>query len=148
MVAIGRAAPGDAAEIAAIAENAYQKYVERIGRKPTPMAADFAGHIAGDIVFVAKSNGRIVGYAVLIVKEGVALLDNIAVLETEQGAGIGSRLIATVEEHLKNRGWSEYQLYTNAKMVENLGYYERLGFRRVRHVVEQGFDRIYFEKTL
>ncbi len=148
MVAIGRAAPGNAAEIAAIAENAYQKYVERIGRKPAPMVADFAGHIAGDIVFVAKSNGRIVGYAVLIVKEGVALLDNIAVLETEQGAGIGSRLIATVEEHLKDRRWSGYQLYTNAKMVENLGYYERLGFRRVRRVVEQGFDRIYFEKTL
>ena len=39
-------------------------------------------------------------------------------------------------------------LYTNAKMTRNLDWYVKLGFVETRRIREDGFDRVYFEKTL
>ena len=39
-------------------------------------------------------------------------------------------------------------LYTNAKMRENLALYARLGWREVDRRTESGFERVYFEKTV
>jgi hypothetical protein len=33
-------------------------------------------------------------------------------------------------------------------MTENLGLYPRLGYQQFDRRVEDGFDRVYFEKTL
>ena len=39
-------------------------------------------------------------------------------------------------------------LYTNEKMAENLLIYPKLGYTEVERRTEDGFNRVYFEKTL
>jgi hypothetical protein len=41
-----------------------------------------------------------------------------------------------------------YRLYTNGVMTENIGWYQMLGFVEINQRRENGFNRIYFEKTL
>lgn len=130
-----------------VAEAAYQPYIVRIRRQPAPMVADFEKHIARDWVIVFEQNG-VLGYAIIIIDQGSALLDNIAVDRSSQRRGIGNALINHVELHLQRLGYSEYKLYTNAAMVENVLWYRRLGFAETRQVKEQGFDRIYMRKFL
>ena len=40
------------------------------------------------------------------------------------------------------------RLYTNVKMTENLPFYESLGFLEVERRREDGFDRVYFSRSL
>jgi Ni,Fe-hydrogenase III large subunit len=40
------------------------------------------------------------------------------------------------------------ELYTNAKMTENLAYYPRLGFEETGRRREDGFDRVYFRRLV
>ena len=49
---IRRASAEDAGRIGAIARAAYTKYIARIGREPSPMAADFAAQIVANRVVV------------------------------------------------------------------------------------------------
>ncbi len=53
MITIRLATPNDFAAIESCARDAYAKYVERIGREPAPMVADFATQIDDGLVHVA-----------------------------------------------------------------------------------------------
>ena len=146
---IRQATERDVSALRAIATDAYAQYLEAIGRKPTPMLADFDHHLQSDVIFVAMIQPRnhVVGYAVLIEKTDGFWLENIAVATASGGRGIGTGLIAHVETYLFGRTDS-YQLYTNVKMVRNIGWYERLGFVETGRGVENGFERVYFRKPL
>jgi hypothetical protein len=39
-------------------------------------------------------------------------------------------------------------LYTNEKMTDNLSIYPKLGYVEVARRTENGFNRVYFEKSL
>ena len=132
-----------------IAADAYAQYVEAIGRKPAPMIADFEHHLRNDIIFVAATEPEnlVVGYAVLVKKADGIWLENIAVATASGGQGVETGLIRHVEDYLSGRA-TGYQLYTNVKMVRNIGWYERLGFMETRRAFENGFERVYFRKLL
>ena len=132
-----------------IAADAYAQYVEAIGRKPAPMIADLEHHLRNDIIFVAATepDNLVVGYAVLVKKADGIWLENIAVATASGGQGVGTGLIRHVEDCLSGRA-TGYQLYTNVKMVRNIGWYERLGFMETRRAFENGFERVYFRKLL
>ena len=51
-----------------------------------------------------------------------------------------------VDEGRRN-GCGRVWLYTNAVMTENVGYYERRGFVQYDRRIDQGYDRIYFERA-
>lgn len=150
------ATPIDVTCVAAIAEAGYEKYVERMGRKPAPMVADFGSAIAKGRVWVADVSGVVCGYAVYypvsqdqtVDPALVMHLENIAVDPRVEGQGIGRRLIDHVETEATALGIDRIELYTNAKMYENLAYYTRLGFDEIDRRVEDGFDRVYFRKNL
>lgn len=57
-------------------------------------------------------------------------------------------MIEFVEQKAKAEGYCRLELYTNAKMTENLGLYPRLGYQQFDRRIENGFDRVYFYKTL
>lgn len=138
----------DAGAIGQVAKDAYHVYIERLGRPPAPMIADFEHHIARDWVIIAERNGRLCGYAILIADKERALLDNIAVDPREQGSGVGRSLIERVEQEALALGHLSLELYTNVVMTENVCWYARLGFVETKRAVEQGFYRIYMKKDL
>ena len=142
------ATAADAAAIARCVEAAYSPYIERIGGPPGPMLDDYTETIRNHRVFVIDSGGEIVGAIVLIEERGTILLDNVAVLPSRQGEGIGRRLILFAEEQARRLGYDCIDLYTHEMMTENLALYARNGYEEVERRVERGFPRIYMRKRL
>jgi ribosomal protein S18 acetylase RimI-like enzyme len=112
------------------------------------MSVDYAEVIKQHEVFVAVSEGRIVGVLVLIRRLETMLLDNVAVHPDFQGQGLGRRLIALAESETKRLRYDEIQLYTNEKMVENIALYSRLGYVEIGRRSEQALQRVYMSKRL
>lgn len=148
MTEIRKAAKSDLPEIETCAADAYAMYVERIGRKPAPMVADFATAIKNEQLYVALENGQIVGFVVFYSQRDHMHLENVAVSPEFQKRGIGSGLIEFVEQQARAEGYCRLELYTNAKMTENLELYPRLGYQQFDRRYENGFDRVYFGKVL
>ncbi|MBK4997096.1 GNAT family N-acetyltransferase [Pseudomonas sp. S37] len=139
----------DEPAIRACAEQAYARYVPLIGRKPAPMSADYAWQIAQGMVYVATDDqSNFQGFIVFHAEQGHMLLENVAVLPSAAGRGVGKALIAFCENAAQQRGIGAVQLYTNEKMTENLSIYPRLGYVQVGQRTEEGFKRVYFEKTV
>lgn len=142
------AATGDVSAMIAIATAAYVIYIERIGREPAPMIADFAQHVSAHEGYVLEDGGEVVGYIVTFEKDGRQFIENVAVRPSRQGLGHGRKLLQFAEEQARKHGRNRLFLYTNAKMTENLDTYPRLGYLETHRIHEDGFDRVYFEKEL
>ncbi|WP_372028463.1 GNAT family N-acetyltransferase [Pseudomonas kurunegalensis] len=139
----------DEPEVRQCAEQAYARYVPLIGRKPAPMTADFARQIAGGVVYVATDDRAVIqGFIVFYAEHGHMLLENVAVLPSAAGQGVGKALIRFCEDAARQQGVGAVHLYTNEKMTENLSIYPKLGYVNVGQRTEDGFKRVYFEKTL
>src|SRR5689334_9143263 len=143
-----QAAPGDREAVERLVEAAYGLYVERIGKRPAPMDADYAARIDAGLVTIAESKGQLVGILVLVPMEDHLLVENVAVDPAAQRTGLGRRLMVRAEEEARARGLTRLRLYTNEKMVENLAWYPRLGYRETERRAESGFARVFFEKRL
>jgi len=142
------AVAADAVRVRDIARRAYARYVERIGREPAPMVADFDTHIDRGEVTVAERPGGIAGYIVAYPRENDYFVENVAVDPVFAGAGIGRALMAHAEVAAVQAGSKVVRLYTNVAMVENFPFYEALGYRKTHEATEAGFHRVYFEKSL
>jgi ribosomal protein S18 acetylase RimI-like enzyme len=131
-----------------IAKAAYQVYVDRIGREPAPMTADYAQIAECGHAWVAEHGDRIVGLLVLEWADDHLLLENVAVAPEAQGLGVGNRLLQLAEEQARARGLREVRLYTNEAMTENLDYYRRRGYHETHRGTQNGFRRVFFAKVL
>ena len=139
----------DEPEIRDCAEQAYARYVPMIGRKPAPMVADFVAQIAAGMVYVATDDQALFhGFIVFYAEEEHILLENVAVLPSAAGRGVGRALISFCEDAARQRGMNGVHLYTNEKMTDNLSIYPKLGYVKVAQRTKDGFKRVYFEKTL
>src|SRR5262247_4244215 len=123
-----RAVVADAPAATMLSQAAYQKFVERIGRLPQPLTADYADVIRTDETWVAEDNGSLVGVLVLRPANDHLLIWSVAVAVGLQRSGIGRRLLALAEREALRRGVPEIRLYTNEKMTENVALYERHGY--------------------
>ncbi|SNR56396.1 GNAT family N-acetyltransferase [Puniceibacterium sediminis] len=143
------ATPDDLTAIRAIAVAAYAPYIPVIGRKPAPMAADYAAQIAEGWVHVADPTGTgPVGFVVFYPAGDTMFLENIAVSRAAVGQGIGKALMAFCETQARQTGMTAITLYTNALMTDNLRIYPHLGYVQTDRRTEDGFDRVYFRKDL
>jgi ribosomal protein S18 acetylase RimI-like enzyme len=145
---IRKATHTDLEQVRTCAVEAYTRYLERIGKKPAPMVADFAALIEAGTLSVIELDGQVRGFVVCYGCNDYLHLENVAVDPRFQGLGLGRQLIDYVEQQARSGGYGSIQLYTNAKMTENLGLYPRLGYEQFDRRVENGFDRVYFSKTL
>ncbi|WP_414898027.1 GNAT family N-acetyltransferase [Rhodovulum sp. YEN HP10] len=146
---IRQAVADDEPKIRECAELAYARYVALIGRKPAPMNADFAGQIGAGQVYVSTTDeGDFQGFIVFYAEGEHVLLENVAVLPASAGRGIGKALVAFCENEARTSGKRAVHLYTNENMEENLSIYPRLGYSEVARRSEDGFNRVYFEKSL
>ena len=128
-----------------IASRAYQKYIERMGKEPAPMRPNIQKN---DIVFVCEKENKIIAFAILVIKDGNIFLENLAVEPLFQQKNVGTTFISFIENYLIKEKFDFYQLYTNEKMIENILWYQKIGFKKIREVTEKGFNRVYFQKQL
>jgi GNAT superfamily N-acetyltransferase len=148
VVTVRPAGDADIDALRRIAATAYGHYAARIGRQPAPMTADYARAVRSGQAWVAADRGEIVGLVILIVRPGHLLLENVAVLPTAQGRGIGSRLLALAEDQARGLQLCEIRLYTNEAMTENLAYCTWRGYAEIHRAEQDGFRRVFFRKQL
>ena len=143
-----RAGTEDAAGIAACVRAAYSPYIERIGQPPGPMLDDYDQVVRDHRAFVIEEDSEILGALVLIEKDGGLLLDNVAVLPSRHGEGVGRRLLEHAESEARRLGYGHLDLYTHERMTENIAMYERIGYVEVDRRTERGFPRVYMRKRV
>ncbi|PTB69526.1 acyl-CoA N-acyltransferase [Trichoderma citrinoviride] len=156
---IRRAKSDDIPLLQAIVNASYSKYIDRIGKPPAPMLADYAQLLTTRDIFVLETTSTpeggedvegLVGSIVLGVDaEGDAVtVNNLVVEPAAQGRGYGRVLMDFAEEFARGKGLSCVSLYTNVKMHENVGLYLKLGYVETERRTEDGYERVYFRKTL
>lgn len=142
------AALDDLNAVAAIAVAAYSIYIPRMGRRPAPMDQNFAEAQHLDRLWVYKASDAVQGYIVAY-RQGVSYhIENVAIHPDYSGQGIGKKLIVHSEHVARDAGCISVDLYTNAAMTENLALYPRLGYTQIDRRTENGFDRVYFTKSM
>jgi ribosomal protein S18 acetylase RimI-like enzyme len=147
-VLIRPAESADVAQIRVVVEAAYGRYVTRMGRRPAPMTADYAALVAAGEVWVGAGGEEIVGVLVIRPSGDALEVENVAVDPAYQGRGHGRTLIAFAEARARELGLTRVTLYTNAAMVENVAMYRQLGYVETDRRVEDGYRRVFFEKSL
>lgn len=146
--AIRQARSEDQDGIVACVNAAYAKYVPRMGKRPAPMLADYAELIARGVVHVIGAPSTIRGVVVCFPATDHYFLENVAVAPAHQGAGLGHTLMEFVEAQARAGGYPEIRLYTHERMIENIGYYDKLGYTEVERRFEDGYHRVFFRKPL
>ena len=130
------------------AKAAYEIYVDRIGKEPAPMQANFAQQLNTHSIDVYVHHGDVVGYVVYQAQSQTMLLENVAVHPAHAGNRFGLQLIKHVEQVAANRQIPSVLLYTNEAMIENIAMYPKLGYIQTHKMEEDGFKRIYFVKPV
>lgn len=148
---IVKATINDVPSIKSMIDAAYTKYIERMGKTPAPMLANYYEIINTHDVYLLKDTQKHTAGALAFKQDAssnIAKIDNIVVDPSAQGRGFGRILMQYVEDVARSRGCVALELYTNVKMVENLRMYVKMGFEEIGRKVEDGFERVYFRKML
>lgn len=138
----------DADAVASCVRAAFTPYIERIGKPPAPMLADFPELIADGKVWVAEMIGQVAGVLVQYETEAGFYIDTVAALPELQGTGVGRVLLLFAESEATWRGYRSIYLCTNIKMTENQVFYPKIGYIEYERKLDQGYNRIFYRKQL
>jgi N-acetylglutamate synthase-like GNAT family acetyltransferase len=143
-----RATGDDVDAIQALVTEAFGKYVERIGKPPAPMIADYAELLGESRIWVLENRDAIIAVLVTQHQGDHLLLESIAVVPGAQGGGHGRRLLERAERDAIEQGLTEVRLCTNEAMTENLVFYPRHGYRETGRGIQDGYRRVFFTKSV
>lgn len=145
--ALRRAAPADAAAVRQLTREAYAKWIPVIGREPMPMTADYDAAVNEHLVDLLYVEGQLAALIEMIPETDHLLIENVAVLPSLQGRGLGRRLIGHAETVAISLGLPEIRLYTNKDFTANISLYLALGYRVDREEpFERGGTTVYMSK--
>jgi ribosomal protein S18 acetylase RimI-like enzyme len=104
-------------------------------------------------MLVATRGGIPIGYAVLLTRRGgrSARLYSIAVAAEEAGRGVGSRLLAAIEDAARAHGVSRVHLEVRADNSVAAGFYQRAGYQPAGQrpgYYEDGMTALLFAREL
>lgn len=92
--------------------------------------------------YIAEDSNTVVGvYVLLPTSPDTVELVNLSVLESEQGKGLGKKLILHAIQIAKNRKFQRIEIGTGNSSIGQLALYQKCGFRIV------GVDIDYFSKN-
>jgi ribosomal protein S18 acetylase RimI-like enzyme len=144
-----RATAADAAAVRALTLTAYAKWVPVVGCEPLPMRADYDRAVIRHVVDLLEEGGNLCALIEMAPADGHLLIVNIAVRPDRQGRGLGDKLLEHAERFARSLGLDEIQLYTNARMISNLGFYGRRGYREFRRgETAPGLVAVFMRKKL
>jgi GNAT superfamily N-acetyltransferase len=134
MLSIRRAETGDAGEVLTVQRAAFvteaQLHDDPHMAPLTQTLDELRVAIATDSVLVAVDGPRIVGSVRARLEDGVWQIGRLMVAPDRQGAGIGTALLAAIEE-LAPATATAYSVETGPKSGPNIRLYERHGYRQV-----------------
>lgn len=96
---------------------------------PLPDVEELIRHASDGRVWVATVDNQIVAYALSMVRDESAHLEQVSVHPDHAGQRIGADLIDAVASWARDRGDKRLTLTTFANVPWNAPYYRRLGFQ-------------------
>jgi len=138
----------DAPAMKHIAALAYDKYVDQLDQPPLPLLHDYEEVARAGNTYVLTIRQQVVGMVTFLTNADHLLLRNLAVLPAYQGQGLGRMLVDFVEAEARRRKLLEVRLWTREEMIDNIRYYQGLGYRLTHRDVVDGCGRVYFCKTV
>ncbi|PNP41966.1 hypothetical protein TGAMA5MH_06144 [Trichoderma gamsii] len=154
-LSIRRATVEDLSVLRTIVNASYSKYIERMGKPPAPMLLNYNELPKKQDIFVLETisddkGSEIVGAITLAIDDagGAVKISNVVVGPAAQGRGYGRTLMDFAEGVAREKGIDSLELYTNAKMHENISLYPKFGYIETGRRSEDGYDRVYFRKQL
>jgi predicted N-acetyltransferase YhbS len=145
--------PDDAGEVMTLQRAAFVQEAQIYGSVDMPALSQtleaVVAELAGNDGCVAHIGARMVG-AVRARRDGTLLLiGRIAIAPDVQGEGVGSQLLAAVEERGRQQGCTEAELFTGSLSEANLRLYAREGYAETQRVPSgDGIEEIYLRKQL
>lgn len=144
------ALPTDLRAAQAVVAAAYAAY-RSSGLDLPDVTAGLDEDIAAGRVWVADSDGPVLGVLVVTLSDTHGHLQNVAVDPSHHGRGVGTALIAKAVDLVRAAGLPQLRLTTHRMMPGNLALYGRLGWVEtgrdgdkvfmVRDIAETGDDR-------
>lgn len=132
MASIRPASPTDVLGLPAIEAVAGEVFrsvgMPEVADDSLPDVAQLRRAASNGRVWVATVNDRVVGYALAVVRDGNAHLEQVSVHPDHAGQRIGADLIDAVCGWARDRGDERLTLTTFAAVPWNGPYYRRLGF--------------------
>ena len=133
MPIIRPALPADVLRLPAIEAAAGEAFrsigMPEVADDPLPDVQQLKRHASDGRVRVATVSNEVVGYALAVVRDGSAHLEQVSVHPDHAGQRIGADLIDAVASWARDRGDKRLTLTTFAKVPWNAPYYRRLGFQ-------------------
>lgn len=117
---------------------------------PEELFAEYARK-SPDLFLVARSEGRVVGYGIAVLRGRAAELISIAVAPEHRRRGLGQALLDATLRGISRAGGETCRLAVRASNAEAIRFYERNGFERVkllRRYYSDGGDAIVMKRAL
>ena len=136
-IAFRRARPGDAPHLLGLVEQlGYSSSLEDL-RARLELVLAREDHA----IFVAEEEGALLGWIHVLAfdslaTERCALVGGLVVDESRRRSGIGRKLVTLVEDWVRARGLSVLRLRSQEARSSAHRFYERLGFRLVKHQLQ------------
>lgn len=126
-IAVAVAGAGEAPAIAALVREVYEPFAGTFPPTALKWTADVVGSRPADWL-VARRAGRLVA----AVRHGPDAegytMDALAVLPTDRRRGVGSRLVAAVEEHARQTAAHQMIIAVRATLTVNVRFFTALGY--------------------
>ena len=145
--------PEDAGEVMTLQRAAFVQEAQIYGSVDMPALSQtleaVVAELAGNDGCVAHIGPRMVGAVRARRDSALLLIGRIAIAPDMQGEGIGSQLLAAVEERGRQQGCTEAELFTGSLSEANLRLYDREGYTETQRVPSgDGIEEIYLRKQL
>lgn len=133
MLIIRPALPADVLSLPAIEAAAGEVFrsigMPEVADDTLPDVEELIRHASDGRVWVATVSSQVVGYALAVLRDGGAHLEQVSVHPDHAGQRIGADLIDAVTSCARDRGDERLTLTTFANVPWNAPYYRRLGFQ-------------------
>lgn len=133
-ISIVQASPDDASEILSLQKIAYQSEAELNDDWTIPPLTETLPEIISEFeakVFLkAVCEDKIVGSVRAALDSGTCQVGRLIVHPDYQGKGIGTLLIGRIETRFSLA--ERFELFTGIKSIDNIRFYQRLGYREYR----------------
>ena len=148
LISIRKAVPDDLADLVSIQLESWQRtYTDVLpdNYRHGAMAEDLQAlwtedRLAKDLVLVAEIEGRVAGLAgVILETETRAYLDNLHVAKSDEGQGVGRKLMVATAQHALALGRTVLHLTVVTGNARALGFYEDLGGARMAAITDAMF---------
>lgn len=131
---IRRASPVDAEAIASVLLESFREfeplYTAGGFAATTPSREEVLDRMEEGPIWIALDEGKIVGTASVVPKEGELYVRGMAVRPSSRGRGCGWRLLELIEDHARQGGFRRLFLSTTPFLDSAIRLYERHGFHR------------------